>query len=166
MVNDGTKPETFKELPCVIRHLLDTKIFGLKLDPTQNASKLWEIVCLRNGNYIGNSVHRRSVSGFTLYLLDILVSWQSKAQRSMMLSSSDTKSVASLKAVKQNMFMIQLLERMKASVKLPGMVRVNNVRAKFMACNITTKSCTEYIDIRCKYINECVRDQSKIFLLI
>ena len=38
------------------------------------------------------------------------------------------------------------------------MVRVGNVGAIFMASNITTTSCTMYVDIMHKYVNEYVED--------
>ena len=56
------------------------------------------------------------------------------------------------------MFMIQLMESMKISVKLPVTVRVDNLGAIFMASNITTTSCTKHVDIRYKNVNEYVED--------
>ena len=47
---------------------------------------------------------------------------------------------------------------MNTSVKLPVMVRVDNVGALFMASNITTMPCTKHVDIRYKYVNEYVKD--------
>ena len=38
------------------------------------------------------------------------------------------------------------------------MVRVNNVGAIFMDCNITTTCCTKHVDISCLYVNEYVED--------
>ena len=47
---------------------------------------------------------------------------------------------------------------MKNSVKLSVMVRVNDMGILFIACNITTKSCTKHVDIRYKYANKYVED--------
>ena len=47
-----------------------------------------------------------------------------------------------LKAIKEVMFMIQLLQSMKVSVKHPVMVRVNNMGTIFMVGNITITSHT------------------------
>ena len=59
--------------------------------------------------------------------------------------------------VKDVLFVIQLLRSMKISFKkLPIMVRVDNVGVIFMINNITTTSCTKYVDIRYKYMNEYV----------
>ena len=61
---------------------------------------------------------QKSVSGFILCALDIPVSRHSKAQKSMALSSSGAEWVSLLEAFKEVMFIIQLLQCMKISVKL------------------------------------------------
>ena len=44
----------------------------------------------------------------------------------------------------------------KFSVILPVMVRVDNIGVTVLASNITTTSHTKHMDIRYKYVNECV----------
>ena len=48
-------------------------------------------------------------------------------------------------AVKEVMFVIQLLERMKILVTYPVMVGVYNIGAIFMAKNITANSCNNHL---------------------
>ena len=71
-----------------------------------------------------------------------------------MLLSSEAKWVALLKAVKEVMFVIQLLGSMKLAIKIPVIVRVDNVGAIFMASNISTASCTKDFDIKYNYVTE------------
>ena len=47
---------------------------------------------------------------------------------------------------------------MVIQVQLPVIIRVDNVGAVFMAKKITTTGCTKHVDIRTKYVNECVED--------
>ena len=61
-------------------------------------------------------------------------------------------------AAKEVMFLTQLLGSMKMSVKLPVMVRVDNVGALFIASNITTTAHVNHFDIRYNYVNESVED--------
>jgi hypothetical protein len=61
-------------------------------------------------------------------------------------------------AVREVMFVAQLLESMQITVKYPVTVRVDNVGAIFMASNITTSNRTKHVDIRYKYVNEYVED--------
>ena len=67
---------------------------------------------------------RRSVSGFILYVLYVPDSWHSKAQKSVILSSSEAKWEAFSEVVKEIMFMIKLLGNMKISIELPVMVKI------------------------------------------
>ena len=99
-------------------------------------------------------VSRRNISGFIFYVLGVLVSWQSKWQKSVSLSRSEVEYVALSKSVKEKKLIIQLLGSMKFSVKYPVMVRVDNLGAIFMASNITTSFHTKCIDIRYKYGNK------------
>ena len=122
----------------MIRYVLDTLNFGLKLELTSNTNKQWKIVCFNDSNYAGDLVSRRSVNGFIHYVLGVPASWESKTQKSVRLSTSEAKWVALSEAVKEIMFMIQLLGNMKIYVKLTVMVRVSSVGVKFMTSNITT----------------------------
>ncbi len=47
---------------------------------------------------------------------------------------------------------------MEIKVKLPVIVRVDNIGAIFMSKNITTTSRSKHVDVRTKYINEYVED--------
>ena len=53
-------------------------------------------------------------------------------------------------AVKEVIFVVQLIETMGIQVQLPVIVRVDNVGAVFMARNITPTGRTKHVDIRTK----------------
>ena len=61
-------------------------------------------------------------------------------------------------AVKEVMFMVQLLGSMKIAINYPVMVRVDNIGTIFIASNITTTFCTKHVDIRYKHVNKYVDD--------
>ena len=111
--NDGANPAAFKELLCGIKHVVDIKHLGLKIEPMGNANKPWEIVCFTSSDYAGDPVSRRSISGFILYVLGVPVSWQSKFQKSMSFSSSEADYITLSKDEKEMIFVIQLLRSMK-----------------------------------------------------
>ena len=96
----------FKELLHVIKYVLDMRNLDLKFEQTGNANKSWNIVCFGDSDYSGDLVSRRSISGFILYVLAVPVSWQSKAQKSVTLSSSEVEWVTLSEAAKAVMFMI------------------------------------------------------------
>ena len=70
----------------------------------------------------------------------------------MTLSSSEAEWFALSEAVKEVMLVLQLLECMDIQVKLPIIVRVDNLRAIFIASNISTTNHTKHINICTKYI--------------
>ena len=72
-VNTGVNPAVFSEFLWVRRYVHDNKNQGLKLGPSDDDCKSWETVCFSNNDY-------RSVSGFILDILKILISWWLKAQ--------------------------------------------------------------------------------------
>ena len=56
--NDGANPEAYKELLHVINYVINTKNLGLKIKPTGNSNKPWEIVCFSDSDYAGDPVSR------------------------------------------------------------------------------------------------------------
>ena len=98
--------------------------------------------------YMGNTVSERNVSGFILSVFSVPTSWQSRAQRSVILSALDTEWVVLSETVKDVMIVIQLLGSIQISVKLLVMVRVDNVGATFMASYVTTTSLVKPVDIK------------------
>ncbi len=98
---------------------MDTRDLELRIQPIQGSEQPWELVCFSDSNFAGDPDSRRSVSGFVLYVCGVPISWRSKAQCSVILSSSEAEWVVSSEAVKEVMFVFQLLQSMKIKVKLP-----------------------------------------------
>ena len=77
-VLDGATQEAFKELHQVIKHVLDTKTWGLKFRPTFDSNS-WDLVCFCDSNYAGDPESRKSVTGYILYVPGGPLLWRSKA---------------------------------------------------------------------------------------
>ncbi len=61
-------------------------------------------------------------------------------------------------AAKEIKFVVQVLLSMGIPVKLPIIVRVDNVGAIFMAENVTTSTRTRHVDVRYHFVREFVED--------
>ena len=120
----------------MVTYVLDTRNLGLRIEPTGNANKPRENVCFSNIDYAGDPVSRRSISGFIVYEVGVPV------------SSSEAEYIALSKAVKEVVFVVQLMRSIQISIKLPVIARVDNVGTIFMTSNITTMPCTKHVDIR------------------
>jgi hypothetical protein len=77
-----------------------------------------------------------------MFLLGVPICWRSKAQKGVTLSSSKAEYVAMLEAVKEIRCIYHLLRSMFIEVKLPIIVRCDNVEAIFMAENLSSGVCT------------------------
>ena len=154
-VLDCSTKTAFKELLRMIKYVLDTEDLGLKISPKiQDSRKPWDLVCYSDSDYAGDPDTRRSVSGYVLFVQGVPVSWRSKANKTVTLSSTEAEWIALSEAVKEVMFVVQLLDSMRIKYHLPVTVRVDNIGAIFMSKNINTSSRTKHVDVRTKYVNE------------
>ena len=64
---------------------------------------------MSDSDYAGDQATRISVSSFILYLMGVAISWRSKGQKSVTLSSSETEFVALSEAAKEIKFVVQIL---------------------------------------------------------
>jgi hypothetical protein len=98
------------------------------------------------------------VTGFIIYLLSVPICWRSKGQKGVTLSSSKAEYIAMLEAVKEICFTYFLLKGMGVDVKLPIVVRCDNVGAIFMAENSSSGIRTRHIDTRYHFVRKHVED--------
>ncbi len=139
----------FKELKRVIKFVLDTKDYGLKIKPMiDDANDAWSILMVfSDSDYTGEAKTHVSVTGFCIFLLGVPICWQSRGQRSISLSLSKAKYVTLSEVAKEVMSVAQVMMSMGIPVKFPIIVRVDNVRAIFMSKNVTTNQRTKHVDI-------------------
>ena len=124
-VLDGANENAYQEMLCIIKYVLDTRNLGLKIQPTFRYKKSWELICYSDSDYASDVDTRRSISGIVLYVCQVPVSWRSKRQWSLTLSSSEAECAALSKAVKEVMFVSQLFTSMKIQVQYPIIVHAH-----------------------------------------
>jgi hypothetical protein len=104
--------------------------------------------------WAGNSETRISVTGFILYLMNVPVCWRSKSQKGVTLSSSEADYVSMSEAVKEVKFIYNLLRDIGIEVKLPIIIKTDNVGAMFMAQNSSSGVRTQHADTRYHFVRE------------
>jgi histone deacetylase 1/2 len=156
---DGASPAAFKELKRVIKFVLDTKTYGLKLEPKfDDKTVIWDMLIYTDSDWAGDKDNRISVSGFIIFLLGAPIMWRSKGQRSVSLSSSEAEFYALSEASKEIKFIVQILISMGIPVTIPIIIRVDNVGAIFMADNSSASSRTKHMDTRYHFVREFVEE--------
>jgi hypothetical protein len=158
---------SWKEMLRVIKFTLDSKDYGLKLEPNQDmlTDESWELMCYSDSDWAGDKESRKSITGYVLFVMGCPVVWKSKQQNVVGLSSSEAELYACIDAVKAVRYVVQILLSMNISVKLPVVVRVDNTGAIFMAENLAVSQRTKHIDLRARYLLNQVVDEELIKLV-
>ena len=150
---DGATPGAYKEMLRLIKYVLDTKNQGLKIAPTHTDLE-WTLLVYSDSDWAGDKDTRKSVSGYMIFLNNVLICWRSKAQQVVALSSSEAEFYACSEAVREIPFIVQILIFLGIPVKLPVIVKVDNIGAIFMTGNSTSSSRTRHIDTRHCYVKD------------
>jgi len=145
----------------VVKYVLDTKHRCLVMAPRMSNEQedvTWQLKAYSDSDYSGDRETRRSVTGFMIYLQGVPISWKSKSQRSVTLSSTEAEYVALSEVCAEIMFVKQILDFLGREVELPIQVHVDNVAAIYLANNATIGNRTKHIDVRYHYVREYVED--------
>jgi hypothetical protein len=154
---DKATKGTYLEMFRVMKFVIDTKNFCLQIKP-EFKGKNWSLRVFCDIDLANYSETRISVTGFILYLMNVPVCWQSKSQKGVTLSSSEAEYVAMSEAVKEVKFIYYLLCDIGIEVKLPIIVKTDNVGAMFMAQNRSSSVRTRHVDTRYRFVRKNLED--------
>ena len=151
---DNANMEHWKALHRALGYATFTKSRCLSLEP----KKEWEgqIVGYSDSNYASNKDDRRSISGYCIYYMGALVSWKTKGQECVTMSSTEAEYVAMAACAMEMVFIKQVLESINFEVKLPMILYADNLGAISLAKNYSTGGRTKHIDIRHHYLRELI----------
>ena len=116
------------------------------------------ITVYTDSDYAEDKNNHISVSGVVIFLLGVAIMWRSKAHRPVPLSLAEVEFCSPLDGAKEIKFAYQILSSMGIKVKLPIIVRVDNIVAIFMTENVSTSSRTKHVDVKYHFVREYVED--------
>jgi hypothetical protein len=93
-----------------------------------------------------------------IFLSGNAISWKSKAQPCVTLSSTEAEYVALNETVREVKFIFQLLEIMGVKAERPAKILVDNVGSIFLSQNKTSEKRTKHIDMKCHFIREQIQN--------
>jgi hypothetical protein len=157
---DGASDAAYKEMLRVIKYVMDTRNKGLKIEPTMGELE-WKLIVYSDSDWANDKENRKSVGGYMIFLNGVLISWRSKLQRVVSLSSAEAAFYACAEAVKEVPFIKQLLEFLGIKVSQPIEVRIDNVGAIYMSQGEASTTRTRHMDVRWFYVND-LQDQGVI----
>ena len=104
----------------VVKYVIDMKHYGLKIEPViEEKEKRWNLVAFLDSDYAGDPDSRKSVSGYVIYLCGVPISWRSRAQKTVTLSSAEAEWIALSEVAKEVIFISQVLQCMGVNILYP-----------------------------------------------
>jgi hypothetical protein len=133
----------------ILRYLVSTPCFGVWYPK----GSTFDLIGYSDSNYAGCKVDRKSTSGTCQFLGRSLVSWSSKKQTSVALSTAEAKYVAAKQCCAQLLWMRQTLWDFGYNLSKVSLL-CDNGSAIRMADNPVEHSRTKHIDIRHHFLRD------------
>ena len=140
----------------VLKYLKGTADFGLMYG-------LADSVGMPAGKPVGytdadfaSQEHWHSVSGYVFSMHGGAISWSSKTQAIIVLSSTEAEYIASTHAAKEAKWLVMLLSEIGAEAPRPFPILADNQSAIALTKDNAFHSCTKHIDIPYHYVREAV----------
>ena len=118
---------------------------------------MWKLNTYVDSDWAGDKNDRRIVTGWCIFVNKSLISWGSRSQKNVTLSSSEAEYVGISEIVKEILFIRQILIFLQVKVEYPIMVNVDNVGAIYIAKKSDGKR-TRHIDARYHFVREIIED--------
>jgi hypothetical protein len=90
----------YNEFLRVIKFVIDTKTFGLKIQPKLDNNLGWDLKKFCGSDWADDPETRVSLTGLIIYLLNVPICWRSKSQKGVTLLSTEAKYIAISEAFK------------------------------------------------------------------
>jgi hypothetical protein len=136
-------------LKRILRYLVSTPCFGIWYPK----GSTFDLIGYSDSDYAGSKVDRKSTSGTYQFLGRSLVSWSSKKQTFVALSTTEVEYVAAVQCCTQLLWMRQTLRDFGYNLsKVP--LLCDNESAIRMADNPVEHSRTKHIDIRHHFLRD------------
>ena len=137
----------------VIGYIKNTLDYGLTYSRDSDLS----LVAFVDADYGGCKDTRRSTSGYVFMMAGGAVTWSSKRQATVALSTVEAEYVAMSRCAQQMVWMQSWLGEVAVEYSLPGLIKGDNRGAIALTKNTKDHGKVKHIDIRHHYIRELLQ---------
>ncbi|KAE8181981.1 hypothetical protein CF335_g8770, partial [Tilletia laevis] len=138
----------------VLRYLAGTRELGLRF----RHSDLAQLVGYSDSDHGADPTTRRSVTCYVFYLYGNPVTWRSKLQDTVSISSTEAEYVALSEATREAIWAIQLLEELRLRETGAVSMFTDNTGAEALARNPQSHQRTKHIRIHHHLVRDCNND--------
>ncbi|CAL8152565.1 unnamed protein product [Prunus armeniaca] len=140
----------------ILRYLKYTPGQGI-LFPTQDDLKL-KAFC--DSDWAGCPTTRRSTTGYCVFLGNSLISWRTKRQKTVSLSSAEAEYRAMASTCCELSWLQCLLQDLQLTHSEPVTLHCDNQAALHIAANLVFHERTRHIEMDCHFIRDKIQDGS------
>ena len=141
----------------MLRYLAGTSSLGIKFSGDADNSDLH---CFVDSDFAGDIETRRSTYGYIVFLAGGPVSWRSKRQECVTLSSTEAEYIGISEAGKQVKFLRLLLREMNMLPEgMQSVIFNDNRNAVSMTNDDESFRKTKHIEVRFRWIQEAIRNK-------
>jgi len=137
-------------------YLAETRDYALIYDGTSDQG----LKGYTDADWGSNPTTRRPTTGFFFFLAKGIISWRSRAQKTVVLSSTETEYMALSDGSQQAAWLQNVLKELEYNLR-PILLAGDNQGSIFMSCNLVQEICSKHIDIRYHHIRDCI-DKGKV----
>jgi hypothetical protein len=138
----------------IIQYLNTTRERCLVYDGASNKG----LIAFTDSDWASDKIKRRSQTGFFFMIAGAIFSWQSRAQKTVALSSTEAEYMALSDCSRQAVWIKSLLLELGINVE-PIHINGDNQGSIFIGSNPVQEKRSKHIDIRYHYIRQCIEDK-------
>ena len=146
------KETHMKEVKRIFRYLKGTLDFGLWYPKEED----FTLTAYTDVDWVGSIDDRKSTSGGAFFLGKFLVSWISKKQPSISLSTTEDEYIIVSSCCTQVIWMKQTLENLQVKYDHPILLNCDNINAINLSKNLFMHSKTKHIPIKYHFLRDHV----------
>lgn len=136
----------------ILRYLKGT--IDKKLIYTRDSS---EIVGFCDADYAGNLDTRQTTTGYVFLFQNAAISWQSKLQKRITISTTESEYIAMVAATKESIWLKQMEHEIFPSAPKSLVLHCDNKSEKDFATNNNYSDATKHIDVKTKFLHQMVQ---------
>ncbi|GAB9477602.1 hypothetical protein Gpo141_00014705, partial [Globisporangium polare] len=144
----------------VLRYLVGTTNLGIRFKKRNKVATTIELRGYSDSDWGNDPDTRKSITGYVFALADGAVSWMSKRQSIVALSTAEAEYVAACEATMEAKAAANILQEMIPHKRFRVTLGVDNKSAFIMATNPTYSRRTRHLEIRWHFIREQVNKKA------
>ena len=158
----------WKAVKRILRYLNGTRNLGLifrNLSPTSKHIFPHTITSMIptgfvDADYARDTSTRRSCTGFIFFLAEAPISWQTRQQPSVALSTMESEFMAACAAAQESIWLLQLLTEFGCLFTVPIPIYEDNKACLAYSKNSTSHQRTKHISVRYHFIRDLIQEKT------